>query len=95
MPWIRIGAPAVLWESGSWETWAGVRFGKSLWCFLGKGSGGVVEGLTRRLVVAMPCVPAGGKVMMMDVISSQPVLEYFVIEEATVGALRWLGGWRW
>ena len=63
--------------------------------FGGRGSGGVVEGLTRRLVVAMPCVPAGGKVMMMDVISSQPVLEYFVIEEATVGALRWLGGWRW
>ena len=93
MPWIRIGAPAVLWESGSWETWAGVRFGKSLWGFWGRVE--EREGLTRRLVVAMPCVPAGGKVMMMDVISSQPVLEYFVIEEATVGALRWLGDWRW
>jgi hypothetical protein len=41
--------------------------------------------LTLKLVVAIPCVLPFGKVMMIDVDSSDPVLGYFVIALATFG----------
>jgi len=57
--------------------------------------GKFVETRTRRLVVAMPWVLPGGKVRRIEVSSSQPVRGYFVIELATVGALRLSAGWMW
>jgi hypothetical protein len=46
-------------------------------------------------VVAIPCARFGGKVKTIEVISSQPVASYFVIEDATSGGPLFSAGRIW